>query len=298
MRIASSTISENLVRQIQQLGGEQARLQNRVTTNQRITNPSDDAAAAGRVINLESERRALAQFQRNSDRALELSQASYSGLQQIKKVSDRATEVGTLAEGAISADARAAYAGEIDQLIEQAVQLGNSKLRSDYLFAGTATDTAPMAVTRDANGKIASVTYAGNTGESEIAISDSATIKPGTTPDTNAGIADFVNHLVALRDALQSGGGPAIGTARQGLIETEDRFVDALAAQGAVQMRLEVNQTLQRSRTDEVERLVSAEVDDDMASSIVRLNQAQLAYQAALQSSANIMKTSLLDYIR
>ena len=31
---------------------------------------------------------------------------------------------------------------------------------------------------------------------------------------------------------------------------------------------------------------------------IVRLNQAQISYQAALQSSASIMKISLLDYIR
>ena len=31
---------------------------------------------------------------------------------------------------------------------------------------------------------------------------------------------------------------------------------------------------------------------------IVRLNQSQTAYQAALQSAANIMRISLLDYIR
>jgi len=43
--------------------------------------------------------------------------------------------------------------------------------------------------------------------------------------------------------------------------------------------------------------LVSGEVDADMPSTIVALNQAQTAYQAALQSSAKIMKISLLDYI-
>jgi flagellar hook-associated protein 3 FlgL len=35
-----------------------------------------------------------------------------------------------------------------------------------------------------------------------------------------------------------------------------------------------------------------------MPSTIVKLNQTQTAYQAALQSAANIMKLSLLDYIK
>ena len=51
MRIASSTVSDNIVRQIQNLGSQQARLQSQVATGQRITNPEDDPAAASRVIN-------------------------------------------------------------------------------------------------------------------------------------------------------------------------------------------------------------------------------------------------------
>jgi flagellar hook-associated protein 3 FlgL len=155
-----------------------------------------------------------------------------------------------------------------------------------------------MAVTRDATGRVSAIIYAGNSGETEIPLSESSSIKPTTTAETNQGIASFLNQLVALRDALNHGGGPAVATARQGLIESEDGFVDAIAGQGAVQMRLEVNQTLQQSRDENLESLVSAEVDDDMATAIVRLNQSQLAYQAALQSSSNIMKMSLLDYIK
>ena len=42
----------------------------------------------------------------------------------------------------------------------------------------------------------------------------------------------------------------------------------------------------------------AAETDADMPSVIVKLNQSQTAYQAALQSASNIMRMSLLDYMR
>src|SRR4051812_35838297 len=148
MRITNNTLSENIIRQIQNLGGQQAKLQTQVATGQRIFNPEDDPNAVGRVLNLESEQRQITQFLRNADRATELSQASFSGLQQIKKVSDRATEIGTLGGGSISPEAAKAYASEVDQLIEQTLQFNNTKFRGDFVFAGTAVDTVPFTATR------------------------------------------------------------------------------------------------------------------------------------------------------
>jgi flagellar hook-associated protein 3 FlgL len=298
MRIASNTVSENVVRHIQSLGTQQARLQSQISTGQRLTNPEDDPAAVSRVINLESERRGLAQFARNADRALEVSQATFAGLQQLKKLSDRVTEIGTLGAGAASPEALRAYATEVDQLLEQALQLGNTRFRNDYIFAGTAVDAPAFTATRDANGRITGATYAGNSSQAPIALSESASVSPGATGPTNTGIGDFLNHLVALRDALEAGGGAAVTAAQTGLVATEDVLVDSLSAQGAVQMRIEVNQAQQRTRAEDLERLVSAETDHDLPAAIVKLNQAQLAYQAALQSAANIMRISLLDYIR
>ncbi|HLP25970.1 MAG TPA: flagellar hook-associated protein FlgL [Acidobacteriota bacterium] len=298
MRIASSTVSDNIVRQIQNLGSQQARLQSTVASGQRITNPEDDPAAVSRVINLESERRSIEQFQRNADRALEISRASFSGLQQIKKLSDRATEIGTLGAGAMSPDALNAYASEIDQLIEQAVQLGNTKFRNDYIFAGTAVDAPPFTATRNASGEVTAVTYNGNTAQSEIALSESSSIAPGSSGTTNTGIGDFIGQLVSLRDALRTGNTATIQTAQADLLASEDVFVDALSEHGAVQMRIEVNQTQQKERAENLEKLVSAEADGDLPSAIVKLNQTQVAYQAALQSASNIMRLSLLDYLK
>lgn len=298
MRIASATVSANTIRQIQRLSEQQAKLQEQVSTGQRLTDPSDDPAAMSRVLNLEHERRSLTQFSRNADRALQISQASYTGLQQLKKISDRATEIGTLGTGSTSADARQAYAVELDQLIEQAVQLGNTRFRNDYIFAGTAIDTAPFAVTRDSAGAVTAATYTGNSDRLSLALSESSALTPGTTGTTNTGIATFLNGLVQLRDALRHGDDTALAAAQQGLLGTEDILVDSLSEQGAVQMRIEVVQSQQQSREDNLNQLVSGEADVDLASTVMKLSQAQSAYEAALQSSALVMRLSLLDYLK
>ncbi len=298
MRITNSTLSENIVRQIQQLGTQQARLQTQVATGQRIFQPEDDPTAVGRVLALESEQRQIAQYTSNADRALEVSQASYAGLQQIKKVSDRATELGTLGTGAISADSSRAYASEVNQLIEQTLQLTNTKFRNDYLFAGTAVDTPPYAATRNAQGDVTAVAYVGNAERSAIPLSENASITPGTDGATNTGLRDFLNQLVALRDALTANDTSAMSTAQAGLISSEDQLVSSLAEHGGVQTRIEANKAQQQQRADNLESLVSKETDVDLPSTIVRLNQSQTAYQAALQSAANIMRISLLDYIK
>jgi len=298
MRIASNTIQDNIVRQIQTLGGQTARLQTQVATGQRIDSADDDPAAAGRVLSQQSELRRVEQYSLNANRALEISQASFSGLNSLKDVSDRATEIATLGRSPLGSEALNAYATEVNQMIEQLMQTGNSRLGNDYIFAGTAVDAPPFTATRDAAGNITSASYVGNTSQAGIPLSEVASVTPFTNPATNQGIGDMINNLVALRDALKAADGNAIATSQANLETSEDLLVSALADNGAVQLRIEVQQNQQQTRGDNIVGLVSSETAVDLPKSIVLLNQSQTAYQAALQSAANIMRISLLDYIR
>jgi flagellar hook-associated protein 3 FlgL len=298
MRITNSTVSDNIVSQIQQLGSQQAKLQTQVATGQRLFQPEDDPASVGRVLDLQSEQRSIAQFQNNAGRALEISQASFSGLQGIKTVSDRATQLATLGSGTLNPSQTQAYASEVNQLIEQTLQLTNSKFGNDYLYAGTAVSTAPFVAARDLQGNVTNVTYAGNASQQSIPLSETATITPNTNGTTNLNLRDFLNQLVSLRDALNTGAGPAITSAQTNLITSEDHLVSALAEHGGIQARIEANQDQQKDRVTDLEKLVSGETDIDLPTSIVKLQQTQTAYQAALQSAASIMRISLLDYIK
>jgi len=298
MRVASNSISDTIIAQLQLLNGQQTKLQNQVGTGLRISQPEDDPAAMARVLNLNTENRALSQFTTNANRALEISQATYGALRQIKKVSDRATEIGTLGTGAQDPASLQAYAAEINQLLEQAVQLANGRLRNDHLFGGTAVDTPPYVATRNAAGEIDGLAFAGNTDQATIPLSETSGIAPGADAATTQGLTGFLNQLVSLRDALRSGSASGVTTAQTALIAAEDVLISALAQHGAVQLRIEVNQEQQKDRAQNIEQLVSAETSTDLTTTVVKLSQAQTAYQAALQSASNIMKQSLLDYLR
>ncbi len=298
MRVTTNSNDNQMLGQIQKLNTLQTRLQTQVSTGQRIFQPEDDPASMGRVLTLETERSQLTQFTNNTTYALDVSQASFSGLSGIKKISDRAGELGTMGAGDINPDALKTNATEVNQLIEQGVQLANSQLRNNYLYAGTAVDSPPFVASRDANGDITSVSYAGNATPATVQISTTASIAPGTSGATNQQLCDFLNHLVQLRDALKTGVSTNVSAVQPDLVNDENNLVSTLSEHGAVQMRIAVVQSQQQDRMGDVEKLVSGETDVDLPESITRLNQASVAYQAALQSTTKIMGLSLLNYLQ
>ena len=103
--------------------------------------------------------------------------------------------------------------------------------------------------------------------------------------------------MIALRNALTAGDASAITTATSNLGGSEDTLTTAVSENGAVQARIQAEQTQLQSSTTEVGTLISADADADLPSTMVKLNQAQTAYQAALQTAASVMKLSLLNYV-
>ena len=298
MRIPHNSFSGTLVSQLQSLTARQSALQNQAATGQRITDPSDDPAAIARVLRLQGEKREIQQFSRNNDRALNISQSSFSAVEQLKHVSDRAGEIAVLGTGTAGPDALRAYGAETDQMIEQALQSGNVKFSGEHLFGGTKSDTPPFTATRDATGRITAITYVGAATGAEIRTSEGARLSPFTNGAENQKLADFMNNLVGLRDALQSGSGPAVQAMQPVLETSENDFLVTMSGIGAKQTRLEADRGQNEARFVELDKLTSAETDADLPSTVVKLTQAQTAYQAALQSGSKILEMSLLDYIR
>src|SRR5205085_1956426 len=107
-----------------------------------------------------------------------------------------------------------------------------------------------------------------------------------------------MNNLVALCDALGSKTAASVQTAHQNLQTSEDNFLVTISGIGAVQTRLEIDSSQNQARFTELQKLASQETDVDLAQTVVKLTQAQTAYQAALQSGAQMLHTSLLDYLK
>src|SRR5438132_9730203 len=137
MRVTANTFPNSLVDQLNQLALRQNRLQNQAATGQRVQLPEDDPAAMRRVLSLQSESKALDQYQSNITSLQDRATASYAVVKGLQTISDRVGEITVQADQTKSRQQLQIYGKEISQLIQQAVQLSNSKDRGEYLFGGT-----------------------------------------------------------------------------------------------------------------------------------------------------------------
>jgi flagellar hook-associated protein 3 FlgL len=297
MRVASLSTTDNIIRQIDSLNTQQANLQTEVSTGQKITNPEDNPSGFNSALTLEDDLSQVQQYGNNASQALTVAQASSSGLTSLQTVSNRAGELATLGTGTLGASAMQSYGTETNSLIQQAVQAANSSFNGAYLYGGTADGSPPFTVAEDSSGNITGVTYAGNATQAGIPLSSTTSVAPTTDGTTNAGIATFINNLVSLRDALNSGDTAAVSATQQGLTDGENVIVSAIATNGAVQGQIQSAQTRQASDTTSLQTDLASEVDADLPTTITQLDQAQTAYQAALQSAVSTMQLSILNYL-
>jgi len=310
MRVATSTFNNEFIDQLNLLQQNQLRLQNQAATGQKLTLPEDDPAAMQRVLNLQAESLANTQYQNNIAALQNQATSTYGAINGLKTISDRAGEIATLADGTKSPQDLAAYATEVNGLIQQAVQLANTKYQGDYILAGTATGAAPFVATTDSSGNVTAVAYQGNTSvaQSEIASNVTATAQTlganttgsgprGLITDSRYG-ADFLNHLISLRNDLQAGNTAAIAaTDHPALAKDEDNFLFHISANGTLQARLTATNDLAAQHGTDLDGQISQNRDADIAQTITQLKQAQTAYSAALQSGSSILNLSLLNYL-
>lgn len=199
-----------------------SRLQREVATGRRINQPSDDPAAALRIIPLNNDLRNLTQLGDNVKLARETLNTGAAGLEDASGLMQRVRELTMQASnGTVSPGDRGSIGAEIAQLLSQLVGIANSKRGDRFLFGGTQSDRAPFELVTDAGGT--RVEYAGN--------HDSLTVDvaPGVSTALNIpGDAIFQQRERGATTFFRSAGVTATGAAPTNLGDTGIGF-DELA---------------------------------------------------------------------
>ena len=303
MRVTFNTFPDTLLGRLQSLGGEQNRALTQLSTGQRIAAPSDDAPAMQRILNLRVEKKQNQQYYRNATDGMEVSKVTFASLEQIKNLLVRASELAANVSGASSGQEFTAKATEIDQLVKQGLNVANTKLRNNYLLAGNAAGTGVDPFALDASGKAiytpdTPTAQTDATDTPEMHIGEDTKISAYAVPSENRQVRDLLNKMIDLRDAMNSKDSASVIALRDDLAAQEDLILSSLSRAGTTQYRLETAMKDLEVRYEGTEKLISTDADVDFAEATVRLNRAQMAYQAAIQSGAMIQNNSLLDYLR
>jgi flagellar hook-associated protein 3 FlgL len=165
------------------------------------------------------------------------------------------------------------------------------------LFSGTATTTAPYGAGSDA--------YAGNTGQMAREIGPGVSVNVNTTADTilgsgqAAGDDKLLDTLRDISDHLRAGDGASLrGTDLDRIDKGVESLLTARATNGALTNRLESASSRLAAVEEMTVKSLSDTEDADLAKTMIDLTTQTSAYQAALKAGANIVQSSLMDFLR
>jgi flagellar hook-associated protein 3 FlgL len=313
MRIATNSYTATMLDQFNNLASEDDKLQGEVSTGLAIQSSSDNPTAMSDTLQDLAKEAAQSQYSSNITTLQSRADTIYSTLSSLQTIVSKASEVATSAVSSTTTSSDLTnYADQINTLINEVVSAANTKdpTTGQYLFGGTNSGTEPYTTTTDASGNVTAVTYNGNSSTNSAQISDTSTVSvdiPGanTTGTGTRGLitdstsgADLLNHLITLRDDLQSGNTSAIsGTDNTNLTNDEDNITYQVAHNGVQQNQLTAAATLATSNTTTLKTMVSNSSGANLVDVATQLSSAETAYQAALESSSKIQQLSILNYI-
>lgn len=163
MRIADKMAFNQVNQNLSKNRSDMADLQNQAATQKRINKPSDDPLASARVLAARTEERGNSQFIKNINNAKSFLEFSDQSLGELSDILVRAKELAVSQSNDASgnAESRMVTASEIEQIYNQAIQIGNRKLGERYIFGGYKTDKMPF----DQSGE-----YKGDDGDMKIQV--------------------------------------------------------------------------------------------------------------------------------
>jgi flagellar hook-associated protein 3 FlgL len=228
----------------------------------------------------------------------------------------RAREIAvTGCNGTQNTDSLDALAAEVDTMVEEMVQIGNTNYAGKYIFGGAKTVQAPFESITDGSDD-ASITgvqfidasfdesMLDSTYQINIPIDTGVTmnISAGqktfhTDEDGNDQICAVFDKIIALRDQLQAGDQDAVNDLIADFDTLIDNVLEERAVVGAQTNRLESaedrSSTYELNLTTLIDQLGSV----DYAEATIDYSTQESVYEASLSTAAQLIQPSLLDFL-
>jgi flagellar hook-associated protein 3 FlgL len=307
MRITNNFIQANALANLQTNMQRMSESQQQVSSGLRIQKASDDPAGASRAIQTRGSIRALDQYQRNISLANTRAATEETALSQLGDILTRAKQL-AMSQGTGTADAntRATTKVEVDQLLQAAIQLGNTQDGDEYLFGGKWGDQAPFDASQTAQSPYY-VSLDPDTGlPREPSGVNQTEISAGrymqATHDGKQVLIDsgVIAALKELSDALADTSAPqsAIQTSLGSIDSAFDNLQVLIGENGARVNQLDVTSANISAFAINLKTLKSDVEEVDVEKAVTELVSRQTAFQAAMLATSKVMGLTLADYLR
>jgi flagellar hook-associated protein 3 FlgL len=290
-RVTQQMLSQRSLASI--MGGlsQMAKYQEQLETGKKLNRPSDDAAGTNTALRMRTALAEQDQYVRNANDGkgwLSTVDSTLSGVvTQLQRANTLALQGAN--DGAMSQSAAEALATEIDQIRESLLQQANSDYLGRPVFGGTTAGSVAF----DANGN-----YVGDGGEVTRRVGSGVSVRVDSDGRTVFGEDgdNVFSHLSALSAALRNGSD--IQTSIDQLQTDVTRISAAQADEGARLNRLTQASDLASQAQLRLKSSLSDVEDVELAEVTINVNQAEIAYKAALAAAAKTLQPSLLDFLK
>jgi len=302
-RVIADTATMYLMRDLDQL----QRVQGRISTGRNYTLISEDPVATTQIVHFEGQIAETEQYRRAVDSGLVWNEMTSSVLTQVEELLMEILDVSEqLSHASATSGERAQGASTLNSLLEELVMAANRQFKGKYLFGGTETLTVPFTANTDAAGVFISGVSQNPDGIGGVwghLVSEVDTVEINTPGDevfqpSGAGaVNDVFQVVVRLRQALAAHDFSAMGLEEERLREAVLHVADINAGLGNRLNQLErIGESLDTIALDYDEYRSKLE-DTDIAKALVEFNIAESVYQAALASTARILRLSLVNFM-
>jgi flagellin-like hook-associated protein FlgL len=295
-----SSSLERFLSSLNRLNSRAETAQRRLTTGKELNTVSD---GPDRISMLLTARAGLAMSEQagmNLNRTKAETDTAEQALGRAVSLVERAIMLASQsANGTVSADTRLAAENEVTGILEQLVATTQVRVENRFIFSGdsdqqiqyTYDSTQPNPVSAY-NGSAATRNAQHPAGTQFRVARSGQEIFDG--PGAGESVFQAVDDL---RTALAANAGPAIETALADLRTAHTYLNRQLAFYGSVQTRVKDAIDFASRKELLLKSQISGIEDADAAEQILEMQQAQLHFEAALSSRAQLPRRSLFDYL-
>jgi flagellar hook-associated protein 3 FlgL len=298
MRVTQATTADNALYNLQKDRSSLDSLQEKIASGLNVNRPSDDPITARQLLELDNKIDKGNQYLGNITKSSLWLNMTDTALQGISDIIAQAKKVaGTITSGSSDQTVRDNAASLLTELKKQLVNMANTQLGDQYIFAGYKTDTPPFNPT-DFTDNV----YKGTNDDMNVEIDQNSIVAMNITGQNllkggTYGSIDILQTFDDLVTAINNNDVSGIQSASTNLDKSSDQITNADSDVASRLIRLDSAKTMITNNQNTLQNIYSDTQNVDFTKAAVELTQQQTAFQAALSSTARITQMSLLDYL-
>ena len=305
MRITPGMTADNAVYNLQQGRSAMETLQEQISSGSMVNRPSDAPLTARQLLDLQEQISAGEQYSSNITKGellLNVTDTALGGMselmQQVKKIA------GDMVSGTVDATALSGAVGNLTQLKSQLIDLGNTRIGNQYVFAGFSNSqpfdaAGNFSGTDDAlNLEIAQGSrVATNVSGGNLLRGGSPPAPVGSGATAGASPVDILGGIDALITALSSNDKAGIADGIKNMKAAGDQIAASQADVAGRLVRMDNMKSMIANNRNTLQSIYGNLQNVDYAKAGVELSQQTTAFSAALSATAKLTQLSLLDYM-